>query len=63
MNLLNRSATKKYILQYCRDKRGPGIITRISDSSLCILEAKLKNMIKNEIEHHPSGFKTFEVTL
>jgi len=63
MSILNKKATKKFILQYCQDKRGPDIITRVSSSSLYILEAKLKNMIKNEIEHHPSGFKTFEVTL
>lgn len=58
-SILNRAATKKFIIAKFVNLR-PGMpITRVSQDSLDKLEAKLRAWIVAEVERHPSIGKTF----
>jgi hypothetical protein len=60
-NLLNKSATKKFILAKFKSLR-PGMpITRISIEALERLEADLRAKIIFEVRRHPSIGKTFRI--
>ena len=61
MSLLNKSETRKYILQKFEHMRPHLGITRIADSTICTLEARLKNMIIDQIKKCPSKGKTFKI--
>jgi hypothetical protein len=61
MNIINYSATKKFILAKIISLR-PGMekqITRISKSSIDNYEARLRAMIESDIMIHRSSGKTF----
>lgn len=61
MNLLNNSATKKFILAKFQSMR-PGMpITRVSKDALEKLEARLRNIIIEEVKKCPSIGKTFKL--
>jgi len=63
MNLINRSATKKFILAKIEALR-PGMeerITRVSTKALDRYEARIRAMIESDIMAHPSLGKTFLV--
>jgi len=60
-SILNRSATKKFIIAKFKSLRGDMPITRVSTEALDILEAKLKTMIIEEVRQHPSIGKTFKL--
>jgi len=60
-NLLNQSATKKFILAKFQSMR-PGMkITRVSKESLEHIEARLRNWIVEEVGKHPTLGATFRV--
>ncbi len=60
-SILNRSATKKFILAKFRSMR-PGMpIDRVSTEALDKIEARLRNWLVNEVEIHPSIGKTFKL--
>jgi len=59
-SLLNRSATKKFILIRFSELRSGPPMTRVSKKYLNDLEAWLKNKIVNDIESHPSIGTTFK---
>jgi hypothetical protein len=58
--LLNRAATKKFILDRYKALRAGPQMTRVSKETLDTYEAKLRNMIDNDIMSHPSIGKTFK---
>lgn len=59
-SLLNKAALKKFILAKIEAMR-PGLgLTRVSKEALEALEARLKNMIENDISTHPSVGKTYK---
>jgi len=53
MSLLNRSKMKAFLLQLSEENRG-GKFTRVSPEILDRLEAKLRNIARQEIHSHPS---------
>ncbi len=53
MNLINKKAVKTYALQVSQDTRG-GKFTRVSQDFLGRIDAKLRNLISQEIHSHPS---------
>ena len=57
--LLNRRATRKFILAKAARLRPGWQCERVSTESMDIIEAKLKNMIISMVEGHPSLGKTF----
>lgn len=59
-NLINRSATKQYVLLRFREIRAGPPMTRVSREYLDSLEAWLKNKIIGDIESHPSIGVTFK---
>jgi len=59
-NLLNKSATKKFILTRFKDLRSGSPMTRVSQEYLNNLEAWLKNKIITDIKSHPSIGVTFK---
>ena len=59
--MLNRKATKKFILERWKKLRPGWTIDRVSKESLDILEARLHNIIIEEIKRHPSMGKTFRL--
>lgn len=61
--LLNRSATKKHIMEKLKELRPTLGITQVSAESLQNIEARLKVMIDEQIKSHPSSGKTFKVEL
>ena len=59
-NLINTSATKKFILAKIQALR-PGMpLTRVSKEALDNYEAKLRVWIESDIMRHPSIGKTFK---
>lgn len=58
-SILNNAATKKFILAKFRSMREGMPITRVSQSSLDKLEARLRAWIVEEVRRHPSIGKTF----
>ncbi len=61
MELLNRSNTKKYILQMAEALRPGWNCNRVSKDSMDKINAKVKNYIREEVERHPSIGKTFKI--
>jgi hypothetical protein len=59
MSLLNRVATKKFILSRFASLRAGPPMSRVSKDALDKLEADLRNTIEFEIMRHPSIGKTF----
>jgi len=60
-SLLNRKATRAFILAKFQSMR-PGMpITRVSQLALDILETEIRNRIVLEVRRHPSRGKTFEM--
>ncbi len=59
MSLLNRVATKKFILARFASLRAGPPMSRVSKDALDKLEADLRNTIEFEIMRHPSIGKTF----
>lgn len=53
MNLINKKAVKTYALQVSQDTRG-GKFTRVSSDFLARIDAKLRNIVTQEIHSHPS---------
>jgi len=61
MNILNHSATKKFILAKFQSMR-PGMpITRVSKDAVEKLEARLRAWIIEEVAKAPSIGKTFKL--
>ena len=58
MKLLNRKATRQFILSMAEAKR-PGMFTRVSASVMADYEARLRVWITDDIERHPSIGTTF----
>lgn len=59
MHVINRSATKKFILEMFKKHR-PGMpIERVSSDALDKLEARFKVWIMSEVQSHPTIGKTF----
>lgn len=60
--LLNVAATKKFIKQYAKDKRQGWQMNRVSDEAIENLNAKLRIIIMEAIQRHPTVGKTFTYT-
>lgn len=58
-SLINRSAVKKYILKELAEKRPYLNFTRVSESALFLLEAKIQDMLDRAVWQHRSNGKTF----
>ena len=58
-NILNRKATKKFILRICESKRQGWECKRVSKQAIDELEAFLINKIIESVQSHPSVGKTF----
>jgi len=58
-SLINRSAVKKYILSELAEKRPHLEFTRVSESMLLLLEAKVQSMLDNAVHSHRSSGRTF----
>lgn len=58
-SLLNKSQTKKFIIAKFKSLREGMPITRVSQKSLDVLEARLRAWIIEEVERCPSIGKTF----
>jgi len=52
-SLLNKSKMKEFLLQISQDTRG-GKFTRVSPEILNRIEAKLRNIARQEVHSHPS---------
>ena len=59
-SLLNKAALKKFILAKLEANRPELGLTRVSKEALDTIEARLKNMIENDISTHPSIGKTYK---
>jgi len=59
-NLLNKSATRQFVLRRFKELRAGPPMTRVSQQYLNELEAWLKNKIIGDIETHPSIGVTFK---
>lgn len=59
--LLNKSATRDYILRRWKTLRPSHEITQISPAALAYFEQKLIASIDYQIQSHPSLGKTFKV--
>jgi len=59
--LINRTATKRYILDKLKSKRPFLGLTRVSKEALDIYEARLRDMIIRDIDIHPAVGKTFKL--
>lgn len=62
-SLLNQAAMKKFIFSKLAALR-PGMekkLTRVSKSALDSYEARLKNMIEDDVMTHPTIGKTFRL--
>ena len=53
MSLLNKSKVREFALQLSTENRG-GKFTRVSSDFIDRIEAKLRNIIRQEIHAHPS---------
>ena len=61
ISILNRAATKKFILDKFKSLR-PGMpITRVSQDAIDKLEADFRARIILEVKRHPSIGKTFKI--
>ena len=58
-SILNQSATKKFIIAKFRSLRHGMPITRVSQASIEKLEARLRAIIIQEVQRHPTLGKTF----
>ncbi len=58
-SLLNKRATRKFILDQWAKRRKHWPCERVSTEAMDIIEAKLRSMIISMIEGHPSIGKTF----
>jgi hypothetical protein len=59
--LLNKQATRDFILKAWKEQRPGHEITQVSASSLVYFERKLVALIEANIHSHPSLGKTFKV--
>jgi hypothetical protein len=59
--LLNKNATRDYILKRWKEQRPGHEITQVSASALAYFERKLEESIDFQIHCHPSIGKTFKV--
>lgn len=57
MSLINKKACKQFALEYSKAHRN-GKFTQISGSSFEWLEARVRNLLTEEIHRHPSIGKT-----
>ncbi len=60
MSLLNKSETRKFIMEKAKILRPGWTCTQIAESALITIEAKLHNMIENMVKSHPTKGKTFK---
>ena len=58
-NILNRKATKDFVLKKCEVVRPGWDCSRVSKQALDEIEAFVKAKIQESIERHPSTGKTF----
>jgi len=58
-SLINKSAVKKYILNKLAEDRPHLDFTRVSESALLLLEAKLQDMLDRAVHTHSSSGRTF----
>jgi len=58
-NIVNRKATKEFILRICEAKRKGWECERVSKQALDEIEAFIKNKIVDSVCRHPSKGKTF----
>jgi len=59
-NLLNKSATRQFVLRRFKELRAGPPMARVSKQYLDELEAWLKNKIVQDIKSHPSIGVTFK---
>jgi len=59
-SLINKSAVKKYVLSKIAEDRPHLGFTRVSESVLLLLEAKIQAMLDRAIHCHRSTGKTFQ---
>ena len=57
--LLNKKATKAYILKRVKTHRPGWDCTRVSPKVLLLLDARIKNWLDRGVHQHPSRGKTF----
>ena len=57
--LLNKKATRKFILGKCASIRPYWPCERVSAEAMEVIDAKLRSMIIGMVEGHPSLGKTF----
>ena len=58
---MNRSETRRYILQIIKDERPGWEVSSVDAQTYAYLENKLKGLIKDLTWRHPSKGKTFKV--
>ena len=58
-SLINKTAVKKYILDKLTEDRPHLGFTRVSESALLLLEAKVQNMLDRAVHTHRSSGRTF----
>ena len=59
MSYLNKSVTRKRILEKIRDTRPGWKVTRVSEAVLIQLDARIDLILDNAVHAHPSTGKTF----
>ena len=60
-SLINRKATKEFILREIKDRRRGWECTCVGKESLDKFEYKLRQLIIGEIDRHPTKGKTFKI--
>ncbi len=58
-SLLNRAATRQYILTLARDLRPGWRCTRVSAEAIERIEVRLRELIRSQVEGHPTRGQTF----
>jgi len=58
-SIINRKATKHYILEMCKKNRTGWECSRVSKTALDEIEAYIKNKIRQSVHRHPTIGKTF----
>lgn len=59
-NLMNQSALRKLILERCRARRPQLGITRVSSEAMEDIESRVRLIVDEQIDSHPSIGKTFK---
>ena len=57
--LVNRSGIKRFILDKLKEKRPHLGVTRVSADAYAKYEAKIRGLIEDDIDRHPTAGKTF----